>query len=111
MIIDKLYGKADKEKEFNELLEFVYEHLKLGGGEVIRLGGERRSVMGYPHVVFSVGGVACAVWLIVGREMTVEEKNKCKAMGITWVCCVARSREDVVKFVSNIRMWKRVGRA
>ena len=105
----ELYGLIrdnDAQAKWEELMRFVFEHIDMCGGAVVRLSGDARIDNGYPHAVFGLNGVACAAWLISGRAITVEEKNTCMRWGKSWSCGVIKDREGFVKFVNEVRGWK-----
>lgn len=103
--VQKVYGiarkKIDKHQVKMDLIRFVFEHLRLRGVALIKLG-EHAIGLGYPDIVFSVNGKGCALW-IGEREYVPESKSveMRKRMTPDWACIVLKSEQDFVKFMEN----------
>ena len=104
-----LYGiklESDFADDCRDLVSFVSDYVETRGGVLIRLGGARRGERGYPHMVFAFGGVACAVWLSVGRDLTVEERSCMDNMSRDWCCGVVSDRDGFVEFAMKTKAWR-----
>ena len=103
--VQKVYGiarkKIDKHQAKMDIIRFVFEHLRLRGVALIKLG-EHATGLGYPDIVLSVKGKGCALW--VGERDYIAESHSVdmrKRMAPDWACVVLNSESDFVKFMEN----------